>query len=44
MASTTFDEAIQQAVQPGSNRLLPGVALAAGSIREGERHKLFLTS
>lgn len=36
--SESFEEAIQHAVQPGPERLLPGVALAAASIREGERH------
>ena len=31
-----FEEAIQQAVQPGPDRLLSGVALAAASIKEGK--------
>lgn len=32
----SFEDAIQQAVQLGPERLLPGIALAAASIREGE--------
>jgi hypothetical protein len=42
MSSKSFEEAIQQAVQPGPGRLLPGIALAAASIREGEQAYTFL--
>lgn len=36
MSSSNFEQAIQQAVEPGPDRLLPGVALAAASLQGGE--------
>jgi hypothetical protein len=35
MSSPSFKDAIQRAVRPGPDRLLPGVALAAASTNEG---------
>lgn len=43
MSLPSFEEAIQRAVQPGPDRLLPGVALAAASIKEGEMVFMLLT-
>ena len=36
MFSSNFEEAMRRAVEPGPERLLAGVTLAAASIKEGE--------
>lgn len=42
MRSSNIEEAMRQAVEPGPERLLSGVTLAAASIKEGEQPLLLV--